>query len=134
MPVIPSKSNIFMEAFGVIWLPFYQVKTGGQTHRPARLSIPDPVEVLMSKYFAFLRAINVGGHTIKMEALRNLFEECGFTRVETFIASGNVIFETDSHNSEELTKIIEAHLLSELGFGVAVFLRTPRRVNRDIKP
>jgi hypothetical protein len=31
IPVVPSKSNIFMEVFGVIWLPFYQVKTGGQT-------------------------------------------------------------------------------------------------------
>ena len=82
----------------------------------------------MSKYFAFLRAINVGGHTIKMDALRILFEECGCTMVETFIASGNVIFETDSENSEELTRIIEAHLLSELGYGVAVFLRTPEEL------
>lgn len=31
IPVIPTKSNIFMEAFGVVWLPFYQVKVGGQT-------------------------------------------------------------------------------------------------------
>ncbi len=30
IPIIPTKSNIFLEAFGVIWLPFYQVKAGGQ--------------------------------------------------------------------------------------------------------
>lgn len=84
----------------------------------------------MSKYFAFLRAINVGGHNVKMDALRILFEECGCTRVETFIASGNVFFETDSENSEELTRNIESHLLLELGYGVAVFLRTPEELNR----
>ena len=48
--------------------------------------------------------------------------------METFIASGNVIFETDSENTEELSRNIEAHLLSELGYGVAVFLRTPEEL------
>ena len=45
----------------------------------------------MPKYVALLRAINVGGHTVKMDRLRRLFEELGFKNVETFIASGNVI-------------------------------------------
>jgi uncharacterized protein (DUF1697 family) len=39
----------------------------------------------MSKYIAFLRAINVGGHTVKMDALRQMFESLGFADVETFI-------------------------------------------------
>ena len=47
----------------------------------------------MTRYFTFLRAINVGGHTVKMDVLRQLFESLGFSNVETFIASGNVIFE-----------------------------------------
>ena len=46
----------------------------------------------MPRLFAFLRAINVGGRTIKMERLRREFEVFGFPGVETFIASGNVIF------------------------------------------
>jgi len=46
----------------------------------------------MTRYIAFLRAINVGGHTVKMEHLRGIFESMGFSNVETFIASGNVIF------------------------------------------
>ena len=45
------------------------------------------------KGIAFLRAINVGGRNVKMESLRALFEDEGFTGVETFIASGNVIFD-----------------------------------------
>ena len=47
----------------------------------------------MSRLFAFLRAINVGGRTIKMERLRREFEVFGFPGVETFIASGNVVFD-----------------------------------------
>ena len=48
----------------------------------------------MTRCVAFLRAVNVGGRTVKMEALRAAFEALGFEPVQTFIASGNVIFET----------------------------------------
>ncbi len=47
----------------------------------------------MTKQFAFLRAINVGGHTVTMEQLRGLFEGLGLKGVETFLASGNVVFD-----------------------------------------
>ena len=39
----------------------------------------------MTRYVAFLRAINVGGHVVKMDHLRQLFESLGFSSVETFI-------------------------------------------------
>jgi len=77
----------------------------------------------MQKYAAFLRAINLGGHTIKMDELRRIFEGMGFSHVETFIASGNVIFETASTNSRELEQRIEESLKASLGYGVATFLR-----------
>jgi uncharacterized protein (DUF1697 family) len=78
----------------------------------------------MSKYIAFLRAINVGGHTVKMDALRQLFESLGFSNVETFIASGNVIFEAKAGNAKTLEKKIETCLRKELGYEVATFIRT----------
>ena len=78
----------------------------------------------MTRYFAFLRAINVGGHTVKMGALKQLFEGFGFSQVETFIASGNVIFETDQGSAHELENRIEGALVEALGFKSAVFLRT----------
>ena len=53
----------------------------------------------MTRLIAFLRAINVGGHTVKMDHLRQLFESLGFSGVETFIASGNVVFETNARNT-----------------------------------
>ena len=78
----------------------------------------------MTKYIAFLRAINVGGHNVKMEHLRQLFESLGLTNVETFIASGNVIFESKISNTKSLEKKIEKKLHEELGYEVATFIRT----------
>lgn len=78
----------------------------------------------MTRYFAFLRAINVGGHVVKMEALRANFESFGFANVETFIASGNVIFESTSRSVKTLEKTIENGLREALGYEVATFIRT----------
>jgi uncharacterized protein (DUF1697 family) len=82
----------------------------------------------MQRYVAFLRAINVGGHTVKMDRLRALFEEMGFEDVETFIASGNVIFQAKRKDAGALEKKIEAHLEKALGYAVGTFLRTPAEV------
>ena len=78
----------------------------------------------MPRYVAFLRAINVGGHAVKMDHLRKLFEALGFSNVETFIASGNVIFESPSKNAHTLEKNIESRLHQSLGYEVATFIRT----------
>ena len=78
----------------------------------------------MTKYIAFLRAINVGGHTVKMDALRGFSELLGFLNVETFIASGNVLFETGSKDLGVLEKKIESKLREALGYHVAIFVRT----------
>lgn len=78
----------------------------------------------MPRYVALLRAINVGGHVVKMDQLRRLFETAGFSRVETFIASGNVIFETGAKEAAALETKIEGALRKALGYDVATFLRT----------
>jgi uncharacterized protein (DUF1697 family) len=78
----------------------------------------------MAKYVAFLRAINVGGHTVKMDHLRGLFESLGFTEVATVIASGNVIFTSTSRSAPALEKKIEDHLQQALGYEVITFVRT----------
>ena len=82
----------------------------------------------MTRYVAFLRGINVGGHTVKMDALKKTFEEMGFEKVSTFIASGNVIFESGSKKMDALEKKIESALEKSLGYEVATFLRTDKRV------
>jgi uncharacterized protein (DUF1697 family) len=78
----------------------------------------------MPRFVAFLRAINVGGHTVRMEALRRLFEELRLSRVETFIASGNVIFDSRSADAGMLEAKIERHLEKALGYGVKTFVRS----------
>ncbi len=78
----------------------------------------------MPRFIAFLRAINVGGHIVKMDHLRQLFESLSFTSVETFIASGNVVFETRSKDARALEKRLEDKLKAALGYEVATFIRT----------
>jgi uncharacterized protein (DUF1697 family) len=74
---------------------------------------------------ALLRALNVGGHnTVKMDRLKKLFEDAGFANVETFIASGNVIFEAGSRKADAIERAIEKMLRAALGYEVATFIRT----------
>lgn len=80
------------------------------------------------RWVAFLRAINVGGHVVKMERLRGLFEELGFSAVETFIASGNVIFNSRSKSMPALEQGIEERLQQKLGYEVKTFIRTDAEV------
>jgi len=79
-------------------------------------------------YVAFLRAINVGGHIVKMDALRKSFVRLGFEDVDTFIASGNVIFSSPSKDTAKLERQIEAQLKKDLGYEVATFIRTTDEV------
>jgi uncharacterized protein (DUF1697 family) len=90
----------------------------------------------MPKYVAFLRAINVGGHTVKMDHLRGLFEAAGFSNVETFIASGNVIFDSPSKNTPAIERKVEKHLADALGYAVATFVRATSELTgvADYKP
>lgn len=61
------------------------------------------------RYVALLRGVNVGGRTlVKMATLKTCFEDLGFEDVSTYIASGNVLFETDEDDGAELATSIEA--------------------------
>jgi uncharacterized protein (DUF1697 family) len=78
----------------------------------------------MARLAAFLRAINVGGHTVTMDDLRTLFRAQGFGSVETFIASGNVVFDTRAAAGRALERRIADRLAASLGYEVATFVRT----------
>lgn len=78
----------------------------------------------MKRWIAFLRAINAGeGRSVKMHTLRQLFESLGFSKVESFIASGNMVFETAEQDAKTIEKKIEVRLRDELGYAVATFIR-----------
>jgi uncharacterized protein (DUF1697 family) len=59
-----------------------------------------------------------------MDQLRSLFEALKFANVETFIASGNVIFDAKSSDTKALEAKIEKHLQKQLGYEVITFLRS----------
>ena len=82
----------------------------------------------MPRYIAFLRAVNVGGRIVKMDELREHFADAGFNEVETFIASGNVIFSSTTKSTAAVEQTIEKHLKKALGYDVATFVRTPDEV------
>jgi uncharacterized protein (DUF1697 family) len=88
----------------------------------------------MAAYIAMLRGINVGPHKrIKMDRVRESFEGLGFERVQTYIQSGNVVFETSKISAAALCKKIEARLLGDFGFSVSVILRTREEMEKVIR-
>lgn len=80
------------------------------------------------RYVALLRAINVGGHVVKMDRLRELFTSMRFGAVETFIASGNVLFDSAETDVALMEERIERRLATALGYEVATFIRTPAQM------
>ena len=78
----------------------------------------------MPRCIAFLRAVNVGGRLVKMDALRAAFEALEQAHVSTFIASGNVLFETRARRLGALERKIETHLAQTFGFEIDTFVRT----------
>ena len=85
---------------------------------------------------AFLRAINVGGHTVKMTDLARLFRKMGFKDVATFIASGNVLFSPGEGSARRHEATIAGTLEGKLGYAVATFVRTPGELQKilDSRP
>jgi uncharacterized protein (DUF1697 family) len=70
-----------------------------------------------NRHVALLRGINVGGNNlIKMADLKACFSDLGFSDVETYIASGNVIFTAKPGPRAKLVKTIEAGLDRAFGY------------------
>jgi len=88
----------------------------------------------MKTYIALLRGINVSGQKkIKMPDLRTCFEEMGCKDVQTYIQSGNVIFNHEAADSKELEQKIEQQILNKFGFQVENLVRTPSDLENIIK-
>jgi uncharacterized protein (DUF1697 family) len=83
----------------------------------------------MTRYIAFLRAINVGNRRVTMAQLREPFVALGFDNVATFINSGNVIFDTASRaKPAALEAKIEKQLEGALSFASETFLRSAQEL------
>lgn len=78
---------------------------------------------MKTRYIALLRAINVGGHSVRMDTLRSIFVGLGFDNVSSYIQSGNIFFDTNEQHKEILRKKIENHLAFKLKYTIPVCLR-----------
>lgn len=79
----------------------------------------------MPIYIAMLRGINVGPHKrMKMDKLRATCEALGFTQVQTYIQSGNVVFRAQKVNPNALAETMENRIRGNFGFSVDVIVRT----------
>lgn len=81
------------------------------------------------RFVAFLGGINVGGHRVTMDRLRDELTPLGYDDVSTFIASGNVIFASKKRAST-LEPEIGAHLQDALGYAVPTFVRRAADLER----
>lgn len=84
------------------------------------------------KYVAFFRGINAGGkNKVKMNDLKQLFYNCGFREVKTYIQSGNVIFESDMDRDLLPDTILRA-FSGRFGFQSDVILRSGAEISEMI--
>lgn len=84
-------------------------------------------------YIALLRGINVSGHNlIKMTDLRQLFTEMGFGSVQTYIQSGNVLFESNEREAEPLRRRLEEQIEARFAMSVPVILRSGAELRQII--
>ena len=87
----------------------------------------------MAKYVALLRAINVGGTgKLPMTDLKVMCEDAGFAHVQTYIASGNVVFESNASPAKVKSEL-EKRLHAYAGKRMGVVLRTASEMAAVVK-
>jgi len=78
----------------------------------------------MKTYIALLKGINVGGHKkVPMAELRDLLAKSGLQNVQTYIQSGNIVFQS-SEETKNLEDKIQNTISSHFGFEVSVIVKT----------
>jgi uncharacterized protein (DUF1697 family) len=79
----------------------------------------------MSKYAVFLRAVNVGGHNkVPMPKLREALTDAGYTDVETYVQSGNVVIDAGRTSAAKVESQVREVLRKEFDVDTDVMVRT----------
>jgi uncharacterized protein (DUF1697 family) len=79
----------------------------------------------MDTYISMLRGINVSGsRMIKMDTLKKIYEDAGFKNVQTYIQSGNLVFQSEKTALKELEEKIAKIILEETSWELPVFVMT----------
>ncbi|MEP1486938.1 MAG: DUF1697 domain-containing protein [Algibacter sp.] len=81
----------------------------------------------MQTYIALLRGINVSGQKkVPMAELRDLLSGIGLKHVQTYIQSGNVIYQSSEKNSQQLESNIHKAIKIHFGFEVPILVIKPK--------
>ena len=87
----------------------------------------------MAVFISLLRGVNLGPlRKIKMTELKTLYQSLGFTKVQTLLQSGNVVFETEQTDLLEIARQIEEGIQKTFGFHSQIILRTPDQLRAVI--
>ena len=88
----------------------------------------------MAIYIALLRGINVSGQKkIKMLHLKSLFEELGYSHVQTYIQSGNVVFETAKTSYEDMENKISTAIKEAYEFDVPILVLSVEKLTAIVE-
>jgi uncharacterized protein (DUF1697 family) len=85
----------------------------------------------MTIYIALLRGINVGRNMLKMEQLRKILAEAGFSDAKTYLQSGNVVFRAQG-SAPKVAGLIEQQVSALTRLPVTVLLRTSAQLQRVV--
>jgi uncharacterized protein (DUF1697 family) len=77
----------------------------------------------VARFVALLRAVNVGRRRVDMATARTVLSDLGYTSVESFVNSGNLLFDADD-DSDSLESTIRGALEERFGFELTTFVRT----------
>ena len=87
----------------------------------------------MNTYIALLRGINVGGkNKLPMKTLIQLLETLGAKSVQSYIQSGNIVFQHECADTDDLSRHISSAIDESQGFRPAVLVITRNRLERAI--
>jgi uncharacterized protein (DUF1697 family) len=81
----------------------------------------------MTRYVAFLRAVNLGKRRVAMPTAREALERLGYDDVGSFVNSGNLLF-TSAEEAVDCERAIRAELEDVFGFEITTFVRTAAEV------
>ncbi|MBT8114031.1 MAG: DUF1697 domain-containing protein [Arenicella sp.] len=83
----------------------------------------------MDRYIALFRGINVGGKNIvPMKELASLMNDCGYENTQTYIQSGNVVFNSNKRPSTEIRELVE----EKFGFKPEVLIVSRKELHQAI--
>ncbi len=85
-------------------------------------------------YVALLRGINVGGkNRLPMSGLREIFSAVGCRGVETFIQSGNVVFEAAEHVARAVPGAVSESISKRYGLQIPLVMRSAKELKHAAK-